>query len=58
MAFLGQQYFVAVGAYSELIDVRRVTLTSDAQAITVLHMQFTTHGLCDVIVSDNGPTFT
>ena len=38
--------------------MRRVTTTSSAQAIAVLRMLFATHGLCDVIVSDNGSAFT
>ena len=56
--FLGQQFFVIVDVHPKWIEVRRVTTTSATQAIAVLRILFATHGLCDVIVSDDSSTFT
>ena len=53
----GQMLFVVVDAYSKWIEV--VVMTKITAKATILRLReiFARNGLCDVIVSDNGPTF-
>lgn len=56
--FKGQIFFIVVDSYSKWLEVRHVPTTSALSAITVLRELFATHGLPDVLVSDNGSAFT
>lgn len=56
--FLGRQFFVLVDAHSKWLEVAVVSSTSSQQAIRVLRQVFATHGLPEILVSDNGPAFT
>lgn len=50
--------FKIVDSYSKWLEVRPVFWTSSSCAIRVLRELFATHGLPDVLVSDNGTAFT
>uniref|UniRef100_A0A1Y1NHT7 RNA-directed DNA polymerase n=1 Tax=Photinus pyralis TaxID=7054 RepID=A0A1Y1NHT7_PHOPY len=56
--FQGHQLLIVVDAYSKWLEVELVPTTSSSAAIQVLRSLFATHGLPDVIVSDNGTAFT
>ncbi|KAK9395533.1 putative protein K02A2.6-like [Crotalus adamanteus] len=56
--FQGQFFLVLVDSHSKWLEVVPVSSTTTAKTIQVLRGIFATHGLPDVIVSDNGPQFT
>ncbi|KAL5510826.1 hypothetical protein EMCRGX_G006432 [Ephydatia muelleri] len=49
---------VVVDAHSKWLDVAVVTTPSSQQAIKILRNLFATHGLPEMVVSDNGSAFT
>lgn len=51
-------YFVIVDAYSKWPEVFKTRTTSAAKTVEMLEETFARHGLCNTIVSDNGPQFT
>ena len=56
--FMGKMFLVVVDAYSKWLDVRVVPSATSANTITVLRSIFATHGLPEILVSDNGAAFT
>ena len=52
----GKTFLVLVDAYSKWLEIMESKITSEA-AICCLQSVFATHGLPEIIVSDNGPTF-
>ncbi len=56
--FLGHYYLVLVDAYSKWIVVELMPSITSAKTIEKLCMIFTTHGLPQKLVTDNGATFT
>ena len=56
--FLGRMFLVVVDAYSKWLDVRTVPAATSNNTMKVLRSIFATHGLPEMIVSDNGSTFT
>ena len=56
--FLGKYFFVLIEAYSKWLEVHIVNSTSSEVTIQKLQQIFSTHGLPEQIVSDNGPAFT
>ena len=56
--FLGKTFLVLVDAHSKWMDVVIVPSTSSQVTIKALHPIFATHGLPEIIVSDNGSAFT
>ncbi|UYV66609.1 K02A2.6-like [Cordylochernes scorpioides] len=56
--FQGKLFLVVVDAYSKWIEAKIVSTTSTETTINSLKEIFATHGLPDVIVSDNGTSFT
>ena len=56
--FLGKYFFVLIDAYSKWLEVHIVNSTSSEVTILKLQQIFSTHGLPEQIVSDNGPAFT
>ncbi|UYV81812.1 K02A2.6-like [Cordylochernes scorpioides] len=56
--FQGKLFLVVVDAYSKWIGAKIVSITSTETTINSLKEIFATHGLPDVIVSDNGTPFT
>ena len=56
--FLEKILFLVVDAYSGWLEVQIVPSTSSESAIRVLRNLFATHGIPEVIASDNGTGFT
>ena len=56
--FLGKTFFVIVDAHSKWMEAAVVSSPSSQQAMRVLRHTFATHGLPDILVSDNGTAFT
>lgn len=54
----GQTFLIIVDAYSEWLEVILMTSIMAEVIIKVLQTLFSTHGLPDILVSDNGPQFT
>ena len=55
--FLGKSFLIAVDAYSKWPEIIEMSATSATQTIAVLRQIFTTHGIPEQLVSDNGPQF-
>ena len=56
--FLGTTFLVIVDAHSKWPKVFEMTTTSAAKTIATLRHLFSTYGLPEQVVSDNGPQFT
>ena len=54
----GRTYFIIVDAHSKWPEVFAMPSTTTSKTIEVLRLVFSTYGLPDQIVSDNGPQFT
>lgn len=55
--FLGSMYLLVIDSYSKWIEVNPMVSTTTNDTIRVLRSIFATHGLPEIIVSDNGPQF-
>uniref|UniRef100_A0A5S6R676 RNA-directed DNA polymerase n=1 Tax=Trichuris muris TaxID=70415 RepID=A0A5S6R676_TRIMR len=55
--FQGKTYLLIVDSHSKWLDVERVASTESKEVIRHLARLFSTHGLPDVLVSDNGTAF-
>jgi hypothetical protein len=55
--FQKKHYLLLVDYYSRWIEVRQLKSLSSAATIEALKSIFATHGICDLMVSDNGPQF-
>jgi len=53
----GVMYLVVVCAYSKYPEIIKMKSTTSAATIAGLRELFSRHGLCEVLVSDNGPQF-
>lgn len=56
--FLGKMFLIVVDAHSEWLEVEIVTAATSAHTIQKLRAMFATHGLPEMLVSDNGTAFT
>ncbi|UYV80958.1 K02A2.6-like [Cordylochernes scorpioides] len=56
--FQGKLFLVAVDAYSKWIEAKIVASKSAETTVNTMREMFATHGLPDVIVTDNGTSFT
>ncbi|XP_032081537.1 uncharacterized protein K02A2.6-like, partial [Thamnophis elegans] len=56
--FHGRNFMIVVDAYSKWVELVIMTSTTAESTVRALRKMFATHGLPDVIVSDNGPQFT
>jgi hypothetical protein len=56
--FMGYTFLIIVDSYSKWIDVHMMNSMSTTATICKLRSTFATHGLPDVIVTDNGGSFT
>ena len=54
----GKMYFVLVDAYSKYPEVIQMRSTTAEATVRVLREIFSRHGLCEILVTDNGPQFT
>ncbi|XP_026530759.1 uncharacterized protein K02A2.6-like, partial [Notechis scutatus] len=54
----GHTFLITVDAYSNWLEVNKMKNTTTEAAVKKLNRLFATHGLPDVLVSDNGPQFT
>jgi Integrase core domain len=54
----GFMYFLVIDAYSNWPEIFKMTSTTAPITIDRLEEAFSRQGLCDTIVSDNGPQFT
>ena len=55
--FLGKQFIVLVDSFSKWLEVAVVPSCSSQQAIRFLRHVFSTHGLPEMLISDNGTAF-
>lgn len=55
--FHGRNFLIIVDAYSRWPELFMVNNTNSATVIKLLRQVFSTHGLCEVLVSDNGTAF-
>eukprot|EP00731_Ephydatia_muelleri_P012870 Em0007g180a len=56
--FLGKIFLIVFDAYSKWLEVVPVVSTSSQQTIRELRHLFATHGLPEIVVSDNGTAFS
>ncbi|XP_056132705.1 uncharacterized protein K02A2.6-like [Lampris incognitus] len=56
--FQGKTFLIIVDSHSKWLEVAMVSSMSSSAVISTLRLLFATHGLPDVIVSDNGAAFT
>ncbi|XP_058032586.1 uncharacterized protein K02A2.6-like [Ahaetulla prasina] len=56
--FMGQTFLILVDAYSNWVEIGITPSPTSGAVIRILDGLFATHGLPDVIVTDNGPQFT
>ena len=56
--FLGKMFFLLIDAHSKWLEVRTVPTANSHFTIQALRSIFATHGLPEVLVSDNGTAFT
>ena len=56
--FLGNMFLIVVDVHSKWMEVEIVPATTSAHTIQKLRAMFATHGLPELLVSDNGTAFT
>ena len=56
--FMGKMFLLIIDAHSKWLDVHCVNTATTETTITKLRATFATHGIPEVIVSDNGTVFT
>ena len=54
----GDDYLIVVDSYSEYIEIKKLTTTTSIAVIRALSEMFATHGICEILYSDNGPQFS
>lgn len=56
--YLGHTFLIVVDAYSRWVELETMPSTTSEAVIRVFRRLFSTHGLPDILVSDNGPQLT
>lgn len=56
--FQGKTFLIVVDSHSKWLEVSIVPSMSSGAVINILRLLFATHGIPDVLVSDNGTAFT
>ena len=56
--FLGRMFLIMVDAHSKWLEIHAVSSATSAITIDKMRTVFATHGLPEIIVSDNGSVFT
>ena len=54
----GKVYLIVVDYYSRWFEIKKLNDQSSARVISTLKELFSTHGIPDIVVSDNGPQFS
>ena len=54
----GKVYLIVVEYYSRWFEIKKLNDQSSARVISTLKELFSTHGIPDIVVSDNGPQFS
>lgn len=55
--YMNKNFLIVVDAYSRWPEIFMVNNTTSSTVIRLLRSLFATHGLCEVLVSDNGTSF-
>ena len=55
--FLGHMFLIVVDAHSKWMDIYTMSTITPEAMIRNLKASFSMHGLPDVLVTDNGPSF-
>ena len=55
--FMGKMFLVLIDAHSKWMDVHRVPSATSHITISVLRTIFASHGMPEILVSDNGTAF-
>lgn len=56
--FMGSMFFIIIDAYSKWIEVFKTSTSTSEVTIEKFRQAFATHGIPDVLVTDNGTCFT
>ena len=56
--FMGQMFLILVGAHSNWMEVKAITTAASAIMTDQFRSIFVTHGLPEMLVTDNGSVFT
>ena len=56
--FMGKMFLIIIDSFSKWLEVVPVSSADTLQTVTVLRQVFSTHGIPEMIVSDNGAAFT
>ena len=56
--FMGKMFLVVVDAHSKWLDIAIVSTATSFNTIQKLRVMFATHGIPQIVVSDNGSAFT
>ena len=57
MQFDGRQYSITVDYFSSFFEVDKLETTDSRTVVEKLKMQFSRHGIPEIVVSDNGPQY-
>ena len=57
MHFDGRQYLITVDYFSSFFEVDKLETTDSRTVVEKLKMQFSRHGIPEIVVSDNGPQY-
>ena len=57
MQFDGRQYLITVDYFSSFFEVDKLETTDSRTVVEKLKMQFSRHGIPEIVVSDNGPQY-
>ena len=57
MQFDGRQYLIIVDYFSSFFEVDKLETTDSRTVVEKLKMQFSRHGIPEIVVSDNGPQY-
>ena len=52
-----RHYLITVDYYSSFFEVDKLEITDSRTVIEQLKMQFSRHGISEVVISDNGPQY-
>ena len=56
--FMNKMFLIVIDAHSKWLEIKMMNSITSADLIIELKEIFSYHGLCDQIVSDNGPSLT